>query len=260
MAKGIDVSVLTCTGFRPEAFGLCVKWMERQRLEGLRVQWVIVDDERIQRGSELGRRVPFDSVMAVPGYDGSCRHTMPINVHNVIGYCEGDVVVFVEDDDWYHPNYLRTMHSSIFERETAIAGIAGCRYYHVGNPSAKDYRYRNPSYWGRYSTSYSSLCRTAISRRANADRLREICFDCHEVKGDRTDTTVDIQLWGATPAEEGRLLLDEPGLCISIKGLPGRKVSDSLHSTPFKNTDPTWKTLFDWIGEDANFYREIMRS
>jgi len=255
-----DVTALTCTGFRPETFALCVRWMARQAVKGLSVQWVIIDDEKIQSGAEIGRQVPFSSVLTVPGYDGSCQCTMPVNVHDAIGYCEGDVIVFVEDDDWYSPDYLRTMHRSVIEREVGIAGISGCRYYHVGNPSAVNPRYRSPSYWGRYLTDHSSLCRTAISRRKNANRLREIAWACHNVPaGSRVDVSVDLRIWGATPADEGRYLLDDPGLCISMKGLPGRRRPRSLHDKPFNTPDPDWEILHDWIGDDANLYREIMK-
>ena len=254
----VDVSAITSTGFRPEAFELCIRWMQRQNVDGLSVQWVIIDDEKRQSGAQIGRRVPFPSVLSVPGFDGSCSCTMPINLHDGVGYCEGDVIVFIEDDDWYHPDYLRVMHRAVYEREVAIAGVAEGRYYHVGNPNASDYRYNQPSYWERYSDTYASLCRTAISRRKSVNRLREICWACHSIQADKVDVSVDLRLWGSTPADDGRHMLDDPELTVSIKGLPGRKGAGSLHSRPLKNRDPNWSKLREWIGEDTDLYREVI--
>lgn len=50
-----DLTLLTATGERQEAFDLCQRWMQRQTFEGS-VRWVIVDDGEKEQKITFNRK------------------------------------------------------------------------------------------------------------------------------------------------------------------------------------------------------------
>jgi hypothetical protein len=48
-----DLTLITCTADRPEAFQLCERWMARQTYRGS-IQWIVADGDRRAKRTHFG--------------------------------------------------------------------------------------------------------------------------------------------------------------------------------------------------------------
>lgn len=244
-----DVTLLTCTGMRPEAFNLCCRYVARMKLGALSSQWVVIDDslgESLDVEWFAAAMQNVDNVVTLRGVGDQPYCTMPLNVHTALDHCHGKLLVFIEDDDWYSEGYVARLFSAFsIDESRALIGFSQKLYYNV----------RERSFLGSYSPAYASLCRTAVGSLPTARaRLREVAYKTHADRAHSVDTT----LWGSTPSSEGKQLLQ--GLaCLSIKGMPGRSGAGILHSTKFPNSDKTYAQLSKWIGNDVELYKEFAK-
>src|SRR5687767_12331328 len=94
-----DVSLLTATRGRPEAFRLCERWAERQTFAG-HIQWIVVDDGQRPTMCTMGQQY----VRREPSLSRGC--TLADNLLAAIPLIESDKIVFIEDDDWYAADYV----------------------------------------------------------------------------------------------------------------------------------------------------------
>lgn len=230
------VTLITPTRDRPEAFALCERWISRQTVRPF--QWIVVDDGDVPINPTMGqdyvRREPSEKV-----------NTLPENLLAALPLVKGRVVVMVEDDEWYAPDYVERMARGL--AQAPLGGERHARYYHVGD---RAWREKLPN-----QRQHCSLCRTGFS----ADLIPRMVEAC-EVSKLLGDPFVDMRFWGVNPGCSGpvpssvNVSIDRP-LSIGIKGLPGRGGLGSAHrpgSLPKK--DPTGAKLVEWIGEDAQFY------
>src|ERR1700721_1876630 len=100
------VSIITPTGMRQESLNRCAFYISRFNdiFLKLPVQWIVVDDG------------PFPSHVYYPlqGYTyvrpdhvwSRGRNSLSLNILAAIPHVKYDFVVFIEDDDWYSPDYL----------------------------------------------------------------------------------------------------------------------------------------------------------
>lgn len=240
----MDVSLITCTGFRSEAFALCRRWVSRFRLDGLKVEWIVVDDDPEMNPTDAGWGVllmesDLCGVTPMSGV-GELNHcTMPINFSTGLSEATGSLVVVIEDDDWYSPTYVRDLWDVYKSDKARLIGISTACYYHVGNRT----------YRGRYSDRYASFCRTAFDRSLSS-RVDQVAETCHKEKS----IGLDFELWHLVTDPSDRILLPRPKACISIKGMPGRPGAGSLHEKAFDNEDPDLSVLRSWIGADYKNY------
>lgn len=94
------ITVVTCTGGRPELFGLCRRWVLRQKVQPTR--WIVTTDfgdEPFAPEAEVyavpPRRRAHAAIMAA--------HSMAFAL-SLVG--DDSRVVVMEDDDWYGPRYI----------------------------------------------------------------------------------------------------------------------------------------------------------
>ncbi len=228
-----DVTLITCTGGRPEAFALCERWMARNLIrtfdgrlpDGGPVQWIVVDDflepTQTTMGQEVLRPEPFWS-----GQSTLCR-----NLQAAIPRVMGDKVFFIEDDDFYAPGYLMRMASRL--DTFSIVGQHTARYYNLAYR-----RYRQVGGGG-----WASLCQTAV-RKSLLDSLAQIC--ALGIKA------IDVELWHRNMA--GGCLFDAKEV-VGIKGMPGRPGIGVGHRPPSHwSVDQDRSVLDSWIGADAAAY------
>lgn len=284
------VTLITPTRDRPEAFGLCAAWMNRQTYNRT-VQWIIVDD-----GDKPVESMILDHFKRKPGWaldylrrpvsPDAC--TLQDNLMAAIDRVAGDAVVIIEDDEHYAPIYVEEMVWRL--READLVGETKARYYNVCERR-----------WGIMgeNTKHASLCRTGF-RAALLPAFKTIV----EVAQKNRDPFIDIRLWKGAPIVPKKpasivppqdpnrpwarpfassaaapampqSVLNEPsylptgskavlfenrGISVGIKGMPGRGGIGRAHGTKaFKNADPTWAKLIEWIGSDAEAYMELGR-
>lgn len=204
--------------------------MSRQTYKG-DVQWIVVDDGETPEGCTMWQEVIRPRPYWRPGENTQCRNLMA-----ALPYIKYDKVIHIENDDYYHPRYLEVMDRRLDEAQ--LVGERSARYYNVKFRAA----HVCPN------DRHASLCQTGF-RREIIEPFRVVCSRGHK--------WVDIELWKNVPVNS-RMLYGHTGLCIGIKGLPGRPgigvghKSEGIAWIP----DPDLTLLRSWIGEDAEVYRQ----
>ena len=222
--------LLTATGARPEAWEICQRLMSRQDYTG-RVTWIIVDDgpepQRVSFRRE-GWRIAYirPSQLWQPGDNTQAR-----NLANGLRIVPDDGrLAIIEDDDWYHPEWLSTVSRELHSAE--LVGECKARYYNVRQMRGQQLHNRE----------HASLCSTAMRGAA----LRT-CRECLQ-PGVRF---IDLDLW--RKHTDKRLFVG--GHVVGIKGMPGRGGIGMGHRQDFAGVhDPRGAMLRAWIGDDASIY------
>ena len=228
------VTAITPTGGRPQAFALCEKWMKQQTYKG-DIQWIVIDDDPTHDVvTTMGQEVYKAEKLWEPHIN-----TQRSNMAQALKHVKGEVILFFEDDDKYHPEYIKTMITLL---ETAeIAGLSNNRYFHVGVPG---YKFMN-------NYAHSSLCSTAI-KKSQMGRITRAVESGHFY--------FDIQLFSYCK-EDGIpiALLANTNLVIGIKGMPGRAGLSGGHDKSWYTEDPELKVLEGWLGKDAEEYKKFIQ-
>jgi hypothetical protein len=55
-----DLTLITCTADRPEAFQLCERWMARQTYRGS-IQWIVADGDRRAKRTHFGELIGVEN-------------------------------------------------------------------------------------------------------------------------------------------------------------------------------------------------------
>ncbi len=231
-----DITVITPTGDRPQAFALAEKWMARQNFAG-RVQWIVVDDgvtpTLCTRGQEHIRRerLPTDPA-----------HTLPVNLLAGLQAVRADRVIIWEDDDWYREDYIKVVAERL--READLVGEDYALYYRPDMPGFRHMPRRGTC---------ASLAATAFTRAA-IPTLESIC---RFIKSPSVDFALWEQFAGKKrvwqPNESHRLI-------VQMKALPGRRGTLLAHRTNPSGfvPDPGMMVLRRQIGEDADEYERLV--
>ena len=233
------ITLITPTGGRPESFAQCASYVQRfHRPEGVPIQWLVVND-----GPSNWKALYIDGIQSVfvtpkhvwtPG-----SNTLGKNLLEAIPHIEHDCILFVEDDDWYAPGYLKSMYEALQSHD--LVGEFPARYYHV--PTRQ--------YSAQGNRQHASLCQTGI-RRSMLSLLEDIC---------RTQTSefIDVRLWRSQFFQfTSKSKLLETKYCVGMKGLPGR-AGIGIGHRPERNprmwvNDQNLSVLTSWIGSDCQLY------
>jgi len=242
MTEGL--TLITCTGGRPEAFSRCYQYVSRQTYWGP-MQWIVVDDFdgepslRADAGPKNCATVTriFPAPKWKPG-----ENTLARNLLAAISEVMYDKVAFIEDDDWYHPDHAAVLAARL--QLWDIVGDSEAFYYHI--PSR---RYRVLP-----TLAHSSLCQTGI-RSTLLGELANVC--CNSSK-----TFIDVRLWERRMSHPWSL--KNTGTCVGIKGLPGRSgigVGHRPEASPgVWQSDQDLSVLRSRIGDDVTLYEGFMDS
>jgi glycosyltransferase involved in cell wall biosynthesis len=229
------VTLITPTGNRPESLKRCAGFVSRFKYPNYikDVQWIVVDD-----GYEASCFSALVSEVTLirpnhrwqPG-----QNTLGLNLLAAIPEVKHDVILFIEDDDYYHEEYA--YHQIERLQEKCIAGETRAHYYHV--PSLR-YQVLDNKY-------HASLCQTGI-QSSELGTLEKICKLSSSV-------FIDVQLWNSL-LPRSHALADNSAYCIGMKGLPGRSgIGIGHRPTNFGwKSDHDLKILKSWIGSDIELY------
>lgn len=238
-----EVSLITCTGSRPEALALCEQYILNQTVKR-DSEWIIVDDssEMLPANKTIFQHNGYTLVKKFfrgPRKWEEGLNTHRFNMEEAIKHVKGKYIFFWEDDDLYKPAYIETMLELL--KHADIVGEAKAKYYNLELPGFKElHNYR-----------HASLCQTAIKRSVlplvkEAVNSGEMYFDVH--------------LW--RNVQEKRipyLLFAESNLVIGIKGMPGRAGIGVGHKNKDYLFDPGLAKLGEWCGEYASNYKPFLR-
>lgn len=220
------IKLLTTTGGRPEAWELCKRWMRQQTLQA--DAWIIVDDCPVPSDMS-GITVPTMLVRPQPFWQPG-ENTQARNLLAALeSVNHDDIVIIIEDDDYYAPTYVHSMVEWCKRYE--LVGERNALYYHIGK---REYRYCG-------NTSHASLCATAMRGKV-INFFAQIC---------RTNRKfIDIELWRKY---RGTKKLFDTHMTVGIKGLPGRAGIGGGHRMNGK-PDPNGELLKKRLGDDAAAY------
>jgi glycosyltransferase involved in cell wall biosynthesis len=233
------VSIITCTGFRPEALALCQKFIERQTYKGP-IQWIVVkDDNSGFKQSTTSKHITIDEFAApklwVEGYN-----THRSNMEFAMTKVAGEYLFIMEDDDYYKPEYIETMLAML--KHVEFVGIIKAKYYHVQMPGWKILG----------NDKMASLSQTALSKWGYPYLNKAI---------NSGDLYFDRHLWHhSILANRPHMFLGNSTLSIGMKGLPGREgITSSHRDLKDYMIDPPITKLRDWMGEDCYLYRDFSK-
>jgi len=220
------ITLVTPTGDRTESFELCRRWIANQTVQPN--QWIVVDDGFTPVPGYL--KMDIDYIRREPK-EGE-GHTLTLNLRAALPHIKGDKILIIEDDDWYGPDYIKTMKRYLTTYR--IVGEALSRYYHV--PTMKYRRVAN--------TNHASLCQTGFVKELLP--VFEECLD--------GDPYVDARFWKRC-GKNGYLIVDrndELRLHCSTKGMKGRKGIGTGHNENARYYTPDYelKYLLKWVGEE----------
>jgi len=244
----MKVTIVTCTGDRPEAFSLCEKYMARQTRKP--DQWFVLDDGEHPLAITPYSHAVGQTRISNPKWRGVSSMIAKLRWLFLESYQQiiGDVVFFIEDDDWYDPEYIDRVMSLFETSEKANATLTA-----YGEPYAYYFNIKH-RWWLRHSNiRHASLCQTAVHLSA----LQTI----QEILREQQNPFFDVALWARLLGSKTILSLrgDNHPLVIGIKGMPGRKGYGVGHKeSPPKNSieDTNLEKLGTLIpSEDVEIYR-----
>jgi glycosyltransferase involved in cell wall biosynthesis len=204
-------------------------------------QWIIIDD------GETDSAIPASNThIRIDHFPGPRKWEPEFNTHRfnmelALSKVEGKYVFIIEDDDYYHPDYLSSVCTLLRDGGMQAVGLANNMYYSVAVPGFK----------AMQNTRHSSLCSTAFN--ASLVPLLKTAVNTGEVY-------FDIEFWKrigkfAHPAA----LIFNTNLVIGIKNLPGRDGIGIGHRQKDYHYDTKLTKLKEWLGDDHKFYLPFIR-
>lgn len=220
------ITVITPTADRPAAWPLAERWMRHQTVQP--DQWIVADDGIAPAPLTMGQT----HVRRPRKETGGA--SLAMNLLAAIPHVTGDVVLIMEDDDYYRPDHIAVCVERL--QKHRATGCTWLNYYNL--------RLRS---WKRIRNSCAALCNTAMSvdclpmlERAAGDALAQGIYH------------VDRLFW----QQVGKAGLHQQETVIGIKGLDGMPGIGIGHKPgPGWRPDPAGRKLQEWVGEDAEFYR-----
>jgi glycosyltransferase involved in cell wall biosynthesis len=232
MAKA---TLITPTGDRPVAFQICEHWMRRQTFRELGdIQWIVVEDGEEETPCSMGQT----HLQCPSNYSGQPR-SLAQNILGAISYVEGDYVIIIEDDDWYHPKHVENLVNRL-SRGAKITGNGLQQYYNLEH-----------LVWKTFKNIGSCFCQVGFHREL-LPLLEKAATECFQ----RNAKGLDRTFWELVPKHQWDVFL-KPQHTVGMKGLPGRKGLGVGHRPDTSWTrDPKCEILYDWIGDDIQVYRD----
>lgn len=236
------VTLITCTGARTEALALCRKYINRQTYKGA-VQWIIVDDTIDKAPLPTKTNNISEEIYPGPRKWEPGVNTQRFNTEEALKHVKGDYILFIEDDDYYRPNYVETMVYLLNRFD--IVGEGNAKYFNLEVPGWKEMR----------NFTHASLCQTGI---------RKELLPTFKNSVDSGSLYFDIELWKrAHIAKRTSLVFADLNLTVGIKGMPGRGnigIGNAEKSRDFL-IDRSLSKLGEWIGNpvDTAYYHPFVR-
>lgn len=230
-----DFAVLTPTGDRQKLFNQCQKYLLRQTI--LPKQWLVIDDG-YKKLNKLSANIDYYARERTE--EG---HTLRFNILHALDKIKYDKVIIMEDDDWYHPEYLEFMLNGL--QDTDLFGYGCGIYYHVKLHCYVIFKNHHNA----------AFCATGFTSQV-FDKLKEVCFN------PETNWSVDIQIWRKYINKKQIIPTDKNNIYVlGMKGLPSRRpgLTHSHKETGHPWTqDPDYEFLYKTIGDDIDFYQKLI--
>lgn len=224
------ISLVTMTADKPLALQLCEAYVARMRVGLSDIEWIVAD------GGQEKVPPPAHSIYIRTEPYLHMADNMKNNFYTALDAARGEIIMVIEDDDWYHPNYISYYLRRMNETSAELYGEGDAKYYNI----------RNQTYHLHKNKYHASLCQTAF-RKSLIPKVIEQVEKAH-------DCFFDLRIWRNL---EGHV--DFPGKhSVGIKALPGRIGVGTGHKRVFRNIDPEFRVLKSWVGSIDTFqYQRI---
>lgn len=222
------ITLITPTGGRPEGFSLCVKYIKEQTYKGP-FQWIVVQDTE-----DILPPIPNGVILKGPKLWEPGINTQRLNLDTALPHIKGDLIFFIEDDDYYSPDYLSTKIELL--KYAKAVGEGNCRYYNIKVPGYKELG----------NMKHSALSQTVVRRELLP--LVNSAVNSGEF-------FIDMVLWKLIHAAKYPYIIhSNSGTTFGMKGLPGRKGLTPSHTGQEKDYfyDSKHSKLKEWLGEKAS--------
>lgn len=223
------LSLITCTADRPWAMARAEFQMARQTLQP--DEWIVADD-----GAEAAQ-LTLGQTHLRRKRDGEGALSLGRNMLAALEAVTGGLIVVIEDDDWYHPEYLAT----------CVRNLQSCQA--TGDPLQRYYNVAQRRYVVMNNRG-SALCQTAF-RRALLPLMRQAAEEALSVN----QYGIDARFWAKLSPSQYRLQAEQQ--TVGMKGLPGRSGLGIGHRPDRRRAwqdDQHGVLLRSWIGADADVY------
>lgn len=194
-------------------------------------EWVVADGGQVKASLTMGQTHSW-----YPSPSG------PINFINnlqaAIQLVTGDIVIFMEDDDWYDARHIETLVGQLARPDVVAAGDDRQRYYNL------EFRC-----WRTFTNTGASLCQTGL-RRSELFAFERILQRCAAKQTYGADTWY----WQCV-IQTGDFNLQRADTVVGIKGLPGQ-IGLGVGHRPRSGWahDSDGSVLRQFIGADADVY------
>lgn len=237
------ISLITPTGGRPEALKICEKFVKRFYIpSNTELEWIVVldTDSAFDYVPHNDKDHPYLNIKQVKGYKPwqPGINTQHSNMLAGIERVTGNYVFVIEDDDYYAKNYIQAMlHLLQFWN---FAGEGHSIYYNI-----REMSWRHQNNWR-----HASLCQTALI----SDYL-DILKECVLAE----PLYIDLMLFEKLREKNlDHVITNYQGLCVGMKGLPGKGGIGTGHTPKGFIPDPGYKKLKSLVGDDFSLYEEII--
>lgn len=198
------------------------------------LEWIVVDSGHqqtlVEKPSNVSNLVCVDRTK---DQDRSLNR----NIVEALRHISYEKVVFMEDDDWYSPNYLREMSDWLDQAE--LVGEGRAKYYNVQHRCFHECKNKR----------HASLAQTGF-RSSLAENVSHACQ--HE------DPYIDTRLWDLSV---NKYISEQSSCCVGIKGIPGRPGYGIGHRPTLEHlwhADPAMSRLRQWVGQNHRLYEEMV--
>lgn len=238
------ITLLTPTGFRPQAWEICKSLINKQTYKGS-IRWLVsYDDGHAPDMMKLNSNIQLERIPGPKLWKegiNTQRYNMDVLIQRVTN-C--DYVFIIEDDDWYAPEYIE--HCIWLMQKYCAVGEINNKYYHLPTQQYKEWK----------NTGHASLCSTAM-RFSHLDWLNRAV--------NSGELFFDLVLWRLLRADKVSAIMYEghPNgkscMNVGMKGLPGRMGIGGGHQPAGQGfaPDTNWQVLQSWIGDDVSIYKGL---
>ena len=231
--KGI--TLITPSGERHEAIKQTCYYIERFNDPNLPIQWILSDDSSEHYTIDCPNNIR-NFIHQKRKYPGDKSNSFRCNLITALPHILYNKIVIIEDDDWYHPDYLKYYSSRLDNYQ--LVGEGPAHYYNV---KSRTYRVLG-------NNKRASFCQTAL----RTEIINKLLVSCY-----RDSAFVDARLWDKSCRKF--IFQDDKPHCIGIKGMPGRTGIGIGHRMNNGKKDPDLKILKKWIGSDAEYYAKFFK-
>ena len=174
------VSLLTITQrSRNKCLKNLLEFINKQTYQHI-IEWVIVEGSKTQKDAEENKKFIFNGINEIQfpikyiGFEEGSKLSDLRNRGNAS--CKGDIIVCMDDDDYYPPNRVETAVSKL---NKSIKQIAGCSYAYMYDYNL-DKLYKFKSFGRNHSTNnclaYKKEYLLTHKHEAGLDRGEEMSF------------------------------------------------------------------------------------